>query len=163
MISVCHLSPERGVEEFPPEGSDTRKFVGFRSPRRGGWGDTGAPLCGWLSCQPTPRGFLMLWPIPGGVPPSTIFRGWIPLCCPQDDRSGTGGAASFRGRTTKPRTLVPGSSAQTSSGQCGTSRGTVGVWTTRYTTPATHARTPTMPSGSSRTRWVRMPYGSLNH
>ncbi len=39
MISVCHLSPERGVEEFPPEGSDTRKFVGFRSPRRGGWDD----------------------------------------------------------------------------------------------------------------------------
>ncbi len=45
MISVCHLSPERGVEEFPPEGSDTRKFVGFRSPRRRGWGDTGAPRC----------------------------------------------------------------------------------------------------------------------
>ena len=28
------------------------------------------------------------------------------LCCPQDDRSGAGGIASFRGRTIKPKTSI---------------------------------------------------------
>ena len=34
------------MEELPPEGSDSRKIVCFRSPRRGGGGaTTGAPRC----------------------------------------------------------------------------------------------------------------------